>query len=576
MAFAIKLFYNEKINNQITDVKELRTSDLDNAMEGIFDALGWKRDIFENLKKEAIKSTLRDRVHAQKASMLPQLTNCAFELSKDPNNTVESIEVTLQQEFPNFDLYEIRLIVKCNRFIQKELFTYKTSNGEYQSEISPKEKIAIFNRVHNAAKRELYSSKASFQTLNKYLSKTFGFTEEEINQKVYREIHVRLHENHPYEIPTTPEKIQKFCDSINPALREEVYKTLFGSKQTVTALAKIVGIIESMTEKEIASIDDLLVNGFKKEFFEDPEALSKVHKSIYATVEEDQDRALKHLEALGKEYLLASGQALNSLSRLISVMRTITELKETKPLDIGCLTKIEKKIANKLKGHEKFKELFELNYNATQSFNGKIDALEKKLDNLIKDFAREFIRGHVNEFDDLTSRECLVIMHNKYHLDFVTPEHLLSDNPNISSLMDSLSDQNALRISEFLNSAESQLIKLSDRTMIYDLLDSIDQFSELSQAEQLFLKKLFSLIEQNSLEKIFSNYSDINNDDNKAAFNECLPERPGCEKDLDLTIVKRLYHILYERIMHLKAIFKKPIDQAKEHMAEPAIVSSKS
>ncbi len=423
MVFLIKLICRAQIEGAIKDLdidvskSHLKTSNLDETIDRVFKQCNWEPSCLDGKKREAIRSILREKVHYEKATGLPTLLKRMETARRNqPGADLESLLPELEST-TNYDGYELRHIWKSSWIFRQhhtDKFNFTGSNYQYK-DISTNEKISIFDTVHNAAKKELYSSKASFQGLNKHLSKTFGLKIEEINQKVYIEI------KQPENIPA-PERIQRELDSIPPAIRENAYKALFGSKQTVTALSKVIKKIDSMSEKDIKYVNHLLTHGFNKNFLDKKQP--KIEEKIRATKEENRDRSLEISKAREKKYHHKTAQALNHLSELISLMRTIAAQTGPKSLDIDYLKQIEGKIENKLKANTELSNLLKINFKEKFLFKDKIDVLEKKLNALTKDFAKKFIYEHADEFEKLTTEESLDRMHGKYHLDYVTLEHI--------------------------------------------------------------------------------------------------------------------------------------------------------
>src|SRR5579871_3853540 len=101
MVFLIKRIYRNDIDDGIhksgiaekLKSGELKTSSLDAATGKIFDKCAWKPSFLDKAKREAIKSTLRDRIHAQKAARLPDLVRQLKE------NETQAIKDILNTEF---------------------------------------------------------------------------------------------------------------------------------------------------------------------------------------------------------------------------------------------------------------------------------------------------------------------------------------------------------------------------------------------------------------------------------------------------------------------------------------------
>src|SRR5262249_34290815 len=141
-------------------------------------------------KKAAIRDILRDRIHDSKALQLPGLLAKLKMIRQQEGGmdpaSIERIVSKLQGKFKNYDRYEIRHIVK-SELIVDQFFGNKLTYPKQPLNLSQREKISIFDSIHNAAKRDLYESKYKFDHLNKHLSRAFGLSEFEINKKIYAE-----------------------------------------------------------------------------------------------------------------------------------------------------------------------------------------------------------------------------------------------------------------------------------------------------------------------------------------------------------------------------------------------------
>jgi hypothetical protein len=236
MTFLIKLICGNQIKNAITrledgqgiDVSSLKTSNLNIAVNAVFAECHWKTSHLNSYKKEAIKSILRDRVRANKADNLGYLVLAACDKTAD-----DSTCRNLQVKFPSFDRYEIRYIIKHNKTILEYLKKLSKKTGatflNFLDSTDEKERISIFDNIHNDAKKEFYENKGHFDYLTKTLCKRMakiGMKESDIDRSVY----LRLFQEEPM---ASPQQIRRILDEVDPRDRNRVLKTLIDDAKEI-------------------------------------------------------------------------------------------------------------------------------------------------------------------------------------------------------------------------------------------------------------------------------------------------------------------------------------------------------
>ncbi len=435
MAFIIKLFCGSKIHEQIDQLEtdNLRTSDLDEAVNKVFKNLQWQTGFLGSFQKEAIKSILRDRLHAQKADTFGYLLTDAAALSiSDPTSDPEKIEKRnkdLQTRFLSYDLYEIRYILKNEEEIKKKL------NGTTPACLCisqlGNERISIFNEVHKAAKKELYTSKEDFRKLNRVLSKIFVLTEAQIDEKIYQKYFGTT--------PTgkIPSQIQRELDSIDPFLRQRSYESLFDDDQT------------------LRNFEDTFNNGIKKAFNKDICQAPQTPKGLkIITSPDDVDNIHERIRKFEKKYLKNSARALDHLSQILSSISHFCH---------------------------------------TPRIKSMLDVLQAALNQQITEFVSKAIFENANELENCeNASEYLAFIREKYRLHSATHEPLFSalnlnsigceqeasqtNRPKLFSIMHSLSDRSAKKIHEYLKAQSNQL------------------FEELSETEKNAIDTMFSCL----------------------------------------------------------------------------------
>lgn len=189
MAFLIKLIYKDQIDQAINSLGTVGTfkksdhSALEKAVNTLFqEKLNWTGAIFERFSKQAIRSTLKDRVKSHKEGNVQALlkaiqghptVNKWLPLAKTKaltNSAVSKIAIELQEkpEIASFEVYEIVFIIKLAQSTPT-IFNSENLN---------------FSAIHKTAKNEVKDFKKDLQYLFDTFAKEFGISRKDCEKEI--------------------------------------------------------------------------------------------------------------------------------------------------------------------------------------------------------------------------------------------------------------------------------------------------------------------------------------------------------------------------------------------------------
>lgn len=305
MSGIIKLFYKTEIRLEISEAYSKDASKIDATVKAIFDDNHWKPGLFENAKKKAIRSVLREEIAQKKVENLPQLlvnirTKKGNKLLTDED--ILSVSKEVQKKHPEYSLSEIHYAAKHYDQISGNIQSMLRQDhlGYWSDNVSEREKLKLCSQIQKEAKIEHNLWKA--EQLPHLL------------QKITQKIHEK--------------KIQYLTPEIIQSLSEELQK-----EEPEYSLAEIHHIL--LTRIGIRNIvkNKLETNASYKPSISNREKL-KIFQEIHKDAKADQTHFSHELELVEKRISRALNISDEEIDREI-----LTRCKD-KPLEPG-LTHLE-------------------------------------------------------------------------------------------------------------------------------------------------------------------------------------------------------------------------------------------